>query len=354
LISAAATVAVMSLLSPARAEPVILRISSPMGPEHSTSKAIEILKTEVVRRTHGDVDIEFTPSMQMSAKAAIDSVHSDAIFAAVPTPAYLSRLVPEIETLNLPFVIKDAAHARRVVEGDIGKIIKAKLVAKGFYPLCWMAFGARHVTNSKRPIMTLDDFKDLKIRVQPSETYTAAFQALGARVVTMDLKDVYDGLQQGDIDGQENPYFMTYDRKFYEAQKYVSDTGHVFDYQIVVASVKALMALPPEHQKALKDAAAVATAQQWKMAAAVEEEALAGLKAKGMQFDPIPAETRVALKKAMAGVIDNAKHRLGAAFVDQVIAAGTDRERRRDYIKQSNRPRRVERAHAKPVAESGQ
>ncbi len=328
LICAAATIAVMSLLSPARAEPVILRIESPMGPEHSSSKAIEILRTEVVRRTHGDINIEFIPSMQMSAKAAIDSVHSDAIFAAVPTPAYLSRLVPEIEALNLPFVIKDAAHAHRMVDGEIGKLIEAKLVAKGFFPLCWMAFGARHVTNSKRPIMTLDDFKDLKIRVQPSETYTAAFQALGARVVTMDLKDVYTALQQGDIDAQENPYFMTRDHKFYDAQKYVSDTGHVFDYLIVLASAKALMALPPQHQKALKDAAAIATAEQWKMAAAVEEDALAGLKAKGMQFDPIPAETRTALKKAMAGVIDNARRRLGTTFVDQVITAGTDRERR--------------------------
>jgi TRAP-type transport system periplasmic protein len=324
LVCAASMIAVMSLLLPARAEPVILRISSPMGPEHSSSKAIEILRTEVVRRTHGDVDIEFTPSMQMSAKAAIDSVRSDAIFAAVPTPAYLSRLVPEIEAVNLPFVTKDAAHARRMVDGNVGKLIKAKLVEKGFYPLCWMAFGARHVTNSKRPITTLEDFKDLKIRVQPSETYAAAFRALDARVVTMDLKDVYTALQQGDVDAQENPYFMTYDHKFYEAQKYVSDTGHVFDYLIVVANAKRLMALPPEHQKAIKDAAAIATSQQWKMAAAVEENALAGLKANGMQFDPVPASTRIALKKAMAGVIDSARHRLGAALVDQVVSAGRD------------------------------
>ncbi len=321
-ICAAGIIAMMSLAAPAGAAPVILRISSPMGPEHSSSKAIEILRNEVVRRTHGDVDIEFTPSMQMSAKAAIDSVHSDAIFAAVPTPAYLSRLVPEIESLNLPFVVKDAAHARRIVEGDIGRLIQAKLVAKGFFPLCWMAFGARHVTNSKRPIMTLDDFKDLKIRVMPSETYIAAFKALGAQVVTMDLKDVYTALKQGDIDAQENPYFMIYDHKFYEAQKYVSDTGHSFDFLIVLASAKALMALPLEHQRAIKDAAAIATAAQWKMAAAVELDALAGLKANGMQFDPVPAPMRVALRTAMAGVIDSARRRIGAALVDRVIFAG--------------------------------
>jgi TRAP-type transport system periplasmic protein len=332
-ICAAAMIAVMTLLSPAllwpvRAEPVILQIGSPMGPEHSSSKAMEIFRTEVVRRTHGAVDVAFTPSMQIGAKALVDSVRADTLFAASATLAYLSRLVPETEALNLPFVIKDADHARRVVGSDASKLIEAKLTAKGFVPLCWMAFGARHVTNAKRPIVTLDDFKDLKIRVQPSETHMAAFRALGARVVAMDLKDVHTALQQGDIDAQENPYFMTYDYKFYDAQKYVSDTGHVFDYLVFVASRKALTALPPEHQKAVRDAAAIATAAQWKMAATVEADALANLKANGMQFDPVPDATRVALKKAMAGVIDSARQRLGAALVDQVIAAGrTERTR---------------------------
>jgi TRAP-type transport system periplasmic protein len=323
-ICAVAMIAVMALLSSARAEPVILQIGSPMGPEHSASKAMEILRTEVVRRTHGAVDVAYTPSMQIGAKAVIDSVRADAMFASSTTLAYLSRLVPETEVLNLPFVLKDADHARRVIDGHIGKFIETKLMAKGFFPLCWMAFGARHVTNAKRPIVTSDDFRDLKIRVQPSEIYMAAFRALGARVVAMDLKDVYTALQQGDIDAEENPYSVIFDYKFYEAQKYVSDTGHVFDYLVFVASSKALMALPPEHQKAVRDAAAIATAEQWKMAAAAEKNALARLKTNGMQFDPVPASTRIALKKAMAGVIDSARRRLGAALVDQVISAGTD------------------------------
>jgi TRAP-type transport system periplasmic protein len=131
-------------------------------------------------------------------------------------------------------------------------------------------------------------------------------------------------MQQGDIDAEENPYSVISDYKFYEAQKYVSDTGHVFDYLVFVASRKALMALPPEDQKAVRDAAAIATAEQWKMAAAAEENALARLKANGMQFDPLPASTRIALKKAMVRVIDGARRRLGAAFVDQVISAGMD------------------------------
>jgi tripartite ATP-independent transporter DctP family solute receptor len=320
---AAAIAAVMSLTSLAQAEPLVLRIGSPFSPDHSSSKAVEIFRTELVRRTKGAVDVEFFPDMKLGgAKELIDGLRTDKIFA-VPSPIpYLSRLVPETEALSLPFLFKDANHARRAVDGAIGKIIEARLAAKGFVPLGWFALGARHVTNAKRPLTTLDDFKGLKIRVQPSETHMATFRALGANPVAMDIKDVYTALKQGDIDAQENPYEPIYGTKFYEVQKYLSDTGHVFDLILFLASKKTFTDLPPEQQKAIRDAARIATIEQWKIADAVDEAAFASLKASGMQFDPIPAATRVELKKAMSGVIAGARQRLGAALVDQVVAAG--------------------------------
>jgi tripartite ATP-independent transporter DctP family solute receptor len=236
---------------------------------------------------------------------------------------YLSRLVPETEALSLPFVFRDADHARHAGDGAAGKLIETRLVAKGFIPLGWMALGARHVTNARGPLKTLDDFKGLKIRVQPSETHMATFRALGASPVAMDFKDVYNALQQGDIDAEENPYEVIYGYKLYEVQKYLSDTGHFFDLIVFVASKKAFAGLLPEQQMAIRDAARTATAQEWKIAATVDETAFAGLNESGMQFDPIPAATRVAFKKAMFPVIDGARKRLGAELVDQVIAAGS-------------------------------
>lgn len=319
----AAAIAVMSLAWPVRAEPLVLRIGSPFAPEHSSSKAVEIFRTEVVRRTQGAVDVEFFPSMRLGGtKELIDGLRADTIFA-VPSPIpYLSRLVPETEALSLPFVFKDGEHARGAVDGAVGKLIEARLVAKGFIPLGWMALGARHVTNSKRPLKTLDDFKGLRIRVQPSETHMATFRALGASPVAMDIKDVYTALKQGDIDAEENPYEPIYSTRFHEVQKYLSDTGHVFDLILFVASKKTFLQLTPEQQKAIRESARIAIAQQWKMAASVDATAFEALKASGMQFDPIPATTRAVLKKAMSGVIDGARQRMGATLVDQVIAAG--------------------------------
>jgi Bacterial extracellular solute-binding protein, family 7 len=132
--------------------------------------------------------------------------------------AFVSKLVPEVEAVSLHFVFKDYDHAMRAVDGTVGKHIEAKLSAKGFTALAWMELGARHVTNSKRPLRTLNDFKGLKIRMQPVETHLAAFRALGASPVAMDIKDVYVALQQGHIDGQENPYSVIHANKYFESQ----------------------------------------------------------------------------------------------------------------------------------------
>lgn len=255
--------AAVSLTSSAHTEPLVLRIGSPFGPEHASSKAMEIFRTEVARRTQGAIDIAFFPEGKLGgAKEVIDGMRAETIFA-VPAPIpYLSRLVPETEALGLPFVLKDADHARRAVDGAVGKLIEARLIAKGFVPLGWMALGARHVTNAKRPLRALDDFKGLKIRVQPSETHMAMFRAVGAAPVAMDIKDVYTALQQGDIEAQENPYYPIYSYKFYNVQKYVSDTGHIFDLIVFIAGKKTFTGLPPEQQKAIRDAATVAASQE--------------------------------------------------------------------------------------------
>jgi tripartite ATP-independent transporter DctP family solute receptor len=321
---AAALVVAMSLSPPVHAESIVLRIRSPFFADHTASKAVGVFRTELARRTQGALDVEFTPlGPGGGVKENIDALRSDAIFAIVTPTPFLSRLVPETDALSLPFVFKGADHAHGVVDGAVGRLIEAKLAAKGFVLLGWMALGARHVTNAKRPLLTLDDVKGLRIRTQPSEIHMATFRALGANPVAMDIKDVYTALQQGDIDAEENPYDSIYSHKFHEVQKYLSDTGHVFDLILFIANRKTFTSLPPYQQKAVMDAAGIASAQQWKMAAAVDEAAFEALQDSSMQFDPVPAATRTAFKKAMSGVIDDARKRLGAELVDRVIAASS-------------------------------
>jgi TRAP-type transport system periplasmic protein len=322
----ATAAAIQLVASLAHAQPIALRIGSTLGAKHTSSKAMEMFKAELAQRPHDPIEVELSTNMELGgAKELIDHVRAGSLFATWVGVSFVSRLVPEVEAVGLPFVFRDAQDAMRAIDGAVGKLIEAKLSAKGFTALAWMNLGARHVTNSKRPLKFLDDFKGLKLRVQPNETHLAVFRALGAKPVAMDIKDVYAALQHEDIDGQENPYSITDLNKYYESQKYLSDSGHFIDFIVLIANNKIFTGLPPEQQKAIRTAARVAAIQQRKMAAEAEVAALANLKANGMQFDPLPPETRAALRNATAGVIDSVRKRVGAELVDQVVAQGHTR-----------------------------
>jgi tripartite ATP-independent transporter DctP family solute receptor len=183
-----------------------------------------------------------------------------------------------------------------------------------------MELGARQLTNSVRPVKTMADLKGLKIRLQPNETHLATFRALGANPQAMDIKEVYSALQQKVIDGQENPFNLNLASRFFEVQKYLTNTGHFFDFIAVVASKKTFDALKPEHQQAFR--AAMKNAVAWQRNAAVknDSDALEELKKKGMQYDAMPQSERDAMRKATEGVVDQVRKRLGADLVDRALA----------------------------------
>jgi tripartite ATP-independent transporter DctP family solute receptor len=202
----------------------------------------------------------------------------------------------------------------------VGDLLEEKLGAKGFTALGWMELGSRQTTNNRRPIKTIEDFKGLKIRMQPNETHLATFRALGANPIAMDVKELYSALQQGVVDGQENPYSIIQNNRYFEVQKYLSNTNHFFDFIVLIANKRQFEALKPKQKDAVKQAVKMAVEAQRKMAAEEDKAALEDLKAKGMQFDEISPETAAELRKATAGVVEEVKKRAGAELVDRVVA----------------------------------
>jgi tripartite ATP-independent transporter DctP family solute receptor len=298
-----------------------LRIAGNFAADHSTSKAMELFKTELAKRSGGALTAELFPSMQLGgARENIDAVRAGTIFGTWIGTAFVSRLVPEVEAISLPFLFPDSHTALRIIDGDVGTLLDQKLAAKGFTALGWMELGARHTTNSKHPIKSLADFKGLKVRMQPNETHLATFRALGANPIAMDVKELYSALQQGVVDGQENPYPIIQANRYFEVQKYVTNTGHFFDFAPIVANKKQFDALKPEQKKALMDSIKAAVTAQREMAAEADRAALADLKAKSMQFDEVSPEFAADLRKATAGIVEDVKKRVGAELVDRVIA----------------------------------
>ncbi len=186
------------------------------------------------------------------AKENIDAVRSGTLAITWVGAAFLTRIVPELEAVSLPFLFSNREAAFRVIDGPVGTAIDRKLQEKGFISLGWMELGMRHLTNSRGPIRSMADLKGMKIRMQPNETHLATFRALGANPVAMDIKELYSALEQKVVDAQENPYTVISASRYGEVQKHLSNSGHFFDFIAVVASKKAFEQLTPQDQKAVR------------------------------------------------------------------------------------------------------
>jgi TRAP-type transport system periplasmic protein len=297
------------------------RIAGNFTDKHSSSIAIEQFKKDVEAATGGKLVIETFPNQQLGgAQENVSQTRAGTINATWVGMAFLSRTVPELEAVSLPFMYPNREVAYKVMDGPIGDLLDQKLEDKGFIALGFMDLGLRQVTNSVRPIKTMADLKGLKIRLQPNETHLATFRALGANPQAMDIREVYSALEQKVLDGQENPYNLIRDSRFFEVQKYLSNTGHFYDFIAIVAHRKKFQALSPEFQKAIRTAMDKAVATQRVAAAKADGESLAELQAKGMQYDAMPPAEREAMRKATAGVVDEIKKRVGADLVDRVLA----------------------------------
>lgn len=316
----AATAALIAFAAAAGAQEKI-RIAGNFATEHTSSVAMEqVFKSELAKLSKNQLGVDIFPAMQLGgAKENVDAVRSGALFMTWVGVAFLSRIVPELEAISLPFLMPNREVALKVVDGDVGNLIDRKYAEKGFISLGWMELGSRQVTNSKHPIKSMTDLKGLKIRMQPLETHLATFRALGANPIAMDVKELYSAMQQGVVDGQENPYPIISANRYSEVQKYLSNTGHFFDFIAIVANRKQLEAMKPEHQKAVRGAMAAAVAYQRKIAAEADHKALEELKKK-MQYDEVSPPAREEMRKASAGVVDQVKKRIGAELVDRVLA----------------------------------
>jgi tripartite ATP-independent transporter DctP family solute receptor len=187
-----------------------------------------------------------------------------------------------MSVFDIPFLFRDVAHAKAVMQGPVGAQIATKFADKGLVLLAFGKQGFRNLTNSKHPVRTPDDIKGLKIRVIPNETYKMAFQALGAEVIPMDFPLVYAALKDGRLDGQENPVPTIASSRFEEVQKYLSLTGHFFAPIAFVANRAMFEQLDPADQEALRAAAKAGAEATWE--AQLDPPKLQELRAGGMEI----------------------------------------------------------------------
>ena len=223
---------------------------------HPTAQAMTGFAKDVDSASKGRIKVELYPNGQLgSDRELCEGVQMGTIQMVVSSTSALAGFDKRIQVLDLPYIFTTRKAAFDAVDGELGKKLNSYLEKKGFLVLGYQENGFRHVTNSKRPIKTPADLKGLKIRTMENPMHIAFFKELGANPTPMSWGELYTALQQGTVDAQENPYAMIDDGKFYEVQKYVSETGHLFSYEIIIANKKFMEKLPADLRK-IVDAAA--------------------------------------------------------------------------------------------------
>jgi tripartite ATP-independent transporter DctP family solute receptor len=206
-----------------------------------------------------------------------------------PAPTSLAGIVKEFGLLDFPFIVSNFKQADALLDGPVGKALLAKLPEKGLVGLGFWDLGFRNVTNSKRPIIKGEDLDGLKLRVIPNPVFLETFRTFKANPVPMPFGELYSALETHAVDGQENPFSVILSSKFFEVQKYVSATNHVYASNILLVSKKFWDKLTPAEQKILQDSANEAIVYQRQVSREIAGKAVAELKAKGMQYNDVAA-----------------------------------------------------------------
>ena len=255
-------------------------------------------KELVEARTKGAVKVEVFPNASLGdERTLIEGMQIGTIAMGVITNGPVANFLPEIAAFEMPFLFASPEEAYKVLDGPVGQKVLGKLDAINLKGLAYAERGFRNLTNSKKPIKNPADMAGLKIRVMENPVYIDTFKTLGTNAVPMAWTEALTALQQGTIDGQENPVNVIYSFKLNETQKYLTMTKHSYAPALFLMSKKVFGSFNKETQDILVKAAQEAAVHERKWNADQMSEQLKALKEKGMQIvDPDTAAFQTAVK----------------------------------------------------------
>ncbi|WP_102273109.1 TRAP transporter substrate-binding protein [Cytobacillus massiliigabonensis] len=240
----------------------------------------------VEERTDGKVKIEVFPLSQLGAERELtEALTLGTADMSVSSTAPIVNFYPEIGIVDMPFLFESREHAYKVLDGEIGQELLKGMENIGIIGLAWGENGFRHITNAKHPITKPEDLKGIKIRTQENPIHLDAFNALGAKPTPMAWTEALTALQQGVVDGQENPIVVADTYKLFDAnQKYMTLTGHLYSPAVIMFSKTTWDKLPAEYQEILSEEAKKSGDQIRELIKKSDEDSLKVLKEQGMEI----------------------------------------------------------------------
>ena len=253
-------------------------------------------------------------------REVIEGVQLGTVEATIVSSGTLSNFVPETGVFDIPFLFRDLKHARTVLDGPIGRDILTKFESVGLVALAWGEQGFRHITNNRNAIATPADVAGLKLRTMENPIHITAFQTLGAAPTPMAWPEVIGALEQGTIDGQENPLSVITSAKLSEVQKYLTVSGHVYSPAMLLVSQDLWNSLSDEDKEVFRKAATEAVAAMRGFVDNAETSGVEQLKASGMDVGELTSEQKAAFQEALAPAYEQYYNTYGKDLIDRIIA----------------------------------
>jgi len=322
LVLAATSIAALALVGPAAAQsPVVIKFSHVVASDTPKGKATEKFKELAEKYSNGKVKVEVYPNSTLyKDKEELEALQLGAVQMLAPSNAKFGPIgVKEFEVFDLPYILPDLKTLRKVTDGPLGAKLLKLLDSKGMIGLAYWDNGFK-VMSANKKLLTPADYKGLKFRIQSSKVLEAQMRSLGVIPQVMAFSEVYQALQTGVVDGQENSWSNIYTQKMHEVQKYFTVTNHGYIGYVVVVNKKFWDGLPadirPELEKAMKEATAYGNGQSQKE----NDDALEEIKKSGKaEIVTLTPEQDAAMRKAMEPVYKDVAGRVGQPLIDEFL-----------------------------------
>lgn len=298
----------------------VLKVGHVVATTNAANLAAERMAEVLREKSGGDLELHIFPNSQLGGeRELVESIQLGNLDVGIITTGVVGAFEPKFFALDTPFLFKDRPTAYRVLDGAVGDALLASLDGIGIKGLGWWENGFRHVTNSKRPIQSVDDLKGLKLRTMENEIHIAMWKSLGANPAPLAFGELFTALQQGTFDGQENPIDLFHDMKFQEVQKYMTLTGHIYAPYVVMANPEVWASLSDKQREAFMAALKEGTQYERELKQIADQKALADMP--NLQVTELTDAQRKEFIERANSVVDLIKKKAGAQTVEDLMTA---------------------------------